>query len=142
VVKKQTLIMSDSNSAENLLLYTIASSESDIHLCLLINKIFKISLSLSEDFEVVSKNFSNKFRKYEFENEEDGEKFILLSNRNNSGQVLMPEFKKIDFILLIISETPAANYEKRIQLLKDDNAIAAIFKIDPTSVKSFGKLKI
>jgi hypothetical protein len=111
-------------------------------LCLLINKLFKISLSLSDDLIVPFKPEPAGFRRYEFENDEEGEKFILLLNRNSSGKYLMPEFKKIDYIFLIISEMSGIGYDKRIQLLKDNSAITAIFKIDPASVKSFNKLKI
>ena len=138
---KKTLRLSNIDDNKNILLFTIASSESDIHLCLLINKIFKISLSLSEDLIGPFNSSSTGFRKYEYEKIEE-EKFILIINRNSSGKILMPELKKIDYIFLIISEIPATSYDRRIQQLKEDNTITAIFKLDPVTVKSFSKLKL
>jgi hypothetical protein len=142
VIKKETLKVANLDNDENVLLFSIASSESDIHLCLLINKIFKISISLADDLIVVSKKESTGFRKYKFENAETGEKYILLLNRNSSGKFLITEFKKIDFIFLIISEMHDSIYDKPIQRLKNENTIAAIFKIDPKTIRSFNKLKL
>ena len=142
MIKKETLRVADFDNDENIMLFSIASSESDIHLCLLINKIFKISLSLSDDLIVVSKKESTGFRKYEFENAETGEKYILLLNRNSAGKFLMSEFKKIDFIFLIISEMPGSIYDKPIQRLKNENTISAIFKINPDTIRSFNKLNL
>jgi hypothetical protein len=141
VVKKEILKVSNFDDNDNISLFTIASSETDIHLCLLINKIFKISLSLSDDLLVPAKTGPAGFRKYEFENDEAGEKFILLLNHNSSGKFLLPEFKKIDYVFLIISEMDGKAYEKRIKLLKENTALTALFKIDPATVKSFGKIK-
>jgi hypothetical protein len=142
VIKKEILKVSNFDDNENVLLYTIASSEADLHLCILINKIFKIKLSLSDDLVVPSKPEPAGFRKYLFENEEEGEKYFLLLNRNNSGKFLLPEYKKIDYILLIVTEMNAGRYDKALQQLKGNRAITAIFKIDPLTVKSFNKLKI
>ena len=142
MTKKETLKVSNFDDNENILLFTIVSSESDIHLCLLINKIFKISLSLSDDIIVPSKNESFGFRKYECEDPEEGEKFILLVNKNNSGKYLFPEFKKIDYIFIVISEMPNISYDKRLLHFKEDKAVSAFFKIDHLKVKSFSKIKL
>jgi hypothetical protein len=142
VAKKEKLRVSNFEDFGNILLYTIASSETDIHLCLLINRIFKISLSLSDDIVLLSKQGPAVFRKYEFENGGENEKFILALNRDNSGNYLLPEFKKIDFVFMIISEMPGTTYQISVQGLKAESAITAIYKIDPLSVKSFGKIKL
>jgi hypothetical protein len=142
VVKKETLKVTDFAKDENILFNTISSSGTDIQICLLINEIFNIKLSLTDDLIVKIKDQSVNFSKYLFENDHEGEKFILYKNRNQEGMFLLPEFKKIDFIFLIISEINAANYSNKFSKLRKNSEISAIFKIDPITVKNFSRLNI
>jgi hypothetical protein len=140
VAKKETLKIVENEILENIALYTIASSETDIRLCMLINKVFQINLSLADDMVVKDSNLTLSFKKYSYEEEVEGEKYILLTNQHPSGKYLFPEYKKIDFIFIISSETNRMKYDAQIKNLKENQGISAVFKLDPSSVKSYKRL--
>jgi hypothetical protein len=141
VTKKATLRLSDEDK-EKVILFTITSSESDIRMCMLINQVFKINMSLSDDLIIKFATETIGFRKYQFEEEIEEEKFTLLVNRHFSGKYLFPEYKKIDYIFVISSELNANHFERQIKALKDLSGVSAIFKIDPSTVKSFKRIVI
>lgn len=142
MTKKETLKLSDIGNNEKIVLYTFASSESDIKMCMLINKVFHINMSLSEDLIIKSASESINFKKYCYEEEIEGEKYTLLLNQHPTGKFLFPEYKKIDYILIISSESNRQQFEHQIKILKEVPGISAIFKMDPSSVKSFRKLAL
>jgi hypothetical protein len=140
-VKKEVLKLADKNFQEDVLLYAISSSESDIRICQIINRILKINLALTESLEITKKNSVHHFRRYVFESEEEIEKFLLIVNRSE-GNYLFPEIEKIDFILVIITESPKEPFDTDIQKLKLLPEIAAIYKVDQFTLKSFNKLTL
>jgi hypothetical protein len=140
VAKKETLKLSGLENKERVILYTIASSESDIRLCMMINKAFRVSMSLSDDLLVSISSEYVRFKRYQFEDDTEGEKFILLINRHPSGKFLLPEFKKIDYILIISTSVNEHQFDDAIRTLKENNGISAIFKIEHKSVRSFKRI--
>jgi hypothetical protein len=138
VTKKETLRLANDDQGK-VLLYNIACSESDIRMCMHINKVFQIQMSLSEDLIVKISNESVGFRKYQYIDETEDEKYTLIINQH-AGKYLFPEYKKIDFILIINSEMNSQSYEDKIKRLKEQEGISAIFKTDPASVKSFKRI--
>jgi hypothetical protein len=139
-VKKETLRLSRIDQDDNVLLYGIVSSDSELQVCRAINTVFGISLSLTDDIVISGKTSPVIYRKYYFENEENSEKFILIGNRNQTNY-LLPELKKIDYIFLIISESSASDFLNSFQLLKANPGISAVFILDPASVKSFHRIQ-
>ena len=133
--------MSPADLEENRLLYSMVSSESDLQICMLINKCLEISLALDEDIVIKRKSRDIRFRKYMYENDELIEKYILFSNYAE-GEYLFPELKKNDFLLLISTESVTANLEDRVSQLRTLPQISGIFKIEPSSIKSLRKIKI
>jgi hypothetical protein len=140
-VKKEVLKFSENDLSSNVILYAISSSQSDIHLCQLINKSFGIALALSEPLEITKKNSTLHFTRYEFISDEEIDKFHLIINRS-SGHYLFPELKKIDYFLIISSESPIEPIDSAIQELKSYTGISAVYKLEPAALKSFGKLQI
>ena len=123
----------------NTLLFAIASAESDLQICLLLNRALSINLSLSENLDVNFKKSIISFRQYTYEGEEGIEKYRLFLNRNSTNY-LFPELKQIDFILLIQSEGLLLTAENKINQLKSNPTFTVIYKLDPSTLKSFRKL--
>lgn len=140
-MKKATLKLSSAEMEEDRMLFSIVSSETDLQICMLINSCLDIKLALGEDISVKRKSRIIPFRKYIFENDELIEKYVLISNFVE-GEYLFPELKKIDFLLLITTESVMANIENRVYQLKTLPEISGIFKIKPESIRSLRKIKI
>lgn len=140
-MKKETLKVADNDLQDDLLLYAISSSESDIRICQTINRILGINLALAESLSVSKGKKVFKYRRYIYESEEEIEKFLLLVNRNE-GIFLFPELKKIDYIFIVITESPKAPIEDYMQRLKVLPEITALYKVDQLTLKSFNKIPL
>ncbi len=128
-----------SSGSESNLLFAIASAESDLRICMILNQTLFINLSLAENLQLMRKQRIISFRRYSYEGEEGIEKYSFFINRNGSDY-LLPEIKKIDFILHIQSEGPLASLENLIQQLKAIPEITAVYKLDHKVFKSFERL--
>jgi hypothetical protein len=140
VVKKETLKLAHLRLDENVLIYTISSAESDIRVCGIINKIFNIGLSLTDDLVVTIKSSTVNFRRYQHESDEGIEKYMFLVN-HSQGYYLLPELKKIDYIFLILTESLTLDINAPLEQLRINPGISAVFSLDPSSLKSFSRIK-
>jgi hypothetical protein len=140
-LKKETLKISSTDLEGNRLLFSIVTSESDLQLCMLLNKYLSISLALADELELERKSRVIRFRKYVFENEELIEKYILFSNYSD-GEYLFPELKKNDYLLLINTEASVNSIEINVSRLRQLPEISGIYKIEPSKIKSFRKIRI
>jgi hypothetical protein len=140
-MKKEILRVQSYNTNDNISLYTIASPESDLFVCATINQCFGIHLSLSDDLVVKIKSIQVPFRRYQYEMEDTGEKILLVVN-NSNNHVLLPEFKKIDYLLIVISGDSIPNYSHQLNNLRTTHGINAVIYVNPSEVKSFKKLVI
>jgi hypothetical protein len=138
-VKKETLRINDSDLHENVLLFAISSSESDIRICRLINDILHINLVLTENLEIINKNRTLAFRRFMWESHEEIEKYVLVVNKG-SGSAIFQELTKIDFLLFITTESPKGHIEEAMQLVRNLPEISAIYKVDPRSLKNFNRI--
>ena len=73
-MKKQKLKVDYSDIQENVKLYSIASTESDIRICYILNQILGINLSLAEDMKIQNKDALLSFRNYYYESDDGSEK--------------------------------------------------------------------
>jgi len=133
------LKLSPEDADENTLMFSMVSSESDLQICMILNRVLNISLAMAGDVIVKRKSGQIHFRKYIFENEDMVEKYILFSNYSG-GEYLFPELKKNDFLLYINTEAVMTVIEERITQLKILPEISGVFKIDPSRIKSFHKI--
>lgn len=138
-MKKNHLKVDNLNVQDNINLYSIASSESDIRICYILNQILGINLSLAEDLVIKNKNSQQSFRNYYYESDHGTEKYYLILN-NNAGIHLLPELKKIDYIFLTIADTSIYGMEASIQKIKNQAGISAVIPIDSNKIKSFSKI--
>jgi hypothetical protein len=139
-VKKETLRLSRLDKDETVLLYSIVSAETELQVCRIINNVFGISLSMTDDLITPSKASIPGFKKYYFENEEGSAKYLLIVNRIQNNY-LLPELKKIDYIFIIISDSSPSDFADEIQQLKASTGISAVFSQDPASIKSFNRIQ-
>lgn len=140
-MKKAILKDKRTDQFKNLLVYAISSVESDLRICMVLNQTLNINLTLSEDCEVISKKDKAYFRRYYHESDEGIERINLFINRN-SNNFLIPELKKIDFLLAIQTEAPTSGLEIALQNLKKSPEITVISKIDPSSLRSISRIII
>ena len=138
-MKKTTLKLSESARSGNTLLFAIASTESDLNICRLLNQVLSINLSLAENLELIIKKNPVSFRRYSFEEDEGIEKYSLILNSNGMNY-LFPEIRNIDYLLLVQSEGYLTSIENLIDQLKSAPGITAVYKLDSSSLKSFNKL--
>jgi hypothetical protein len=140
-VKRKRLKVDDAEIRDKARLYSIASSESDIRICYILNQILDIDLSLAEDIVIQNKNLVLKFRNYYYESDHGTEKYYLIINRSDSN-FLFPELKKVDYIFMTIADTIISGMESSIQKIKSQAGISAIIPIESGKIKSFNKIKL
>lgn len=140
-MKKTTLKQKKTHQTDKLLVYAISSAYSDLLICQKINQWLKINLSLDTDHKIIVKNMTISFRRYSFEFEEGIEKYFLYVNENQ-GHFLFPELKKVDFILIIYTETESQSIRDLLQELKREKEFTVLYRVPVSSVKSLSKIEI
>lgn len=117
------------------ILIGIASGFKDYRLCFELNRALELNMERTEEHTLhVGKNNSQlKFDRFEFINEYE-QQFILLSNRNET-QMLIPELKMIDF-LLMINPSEGIDKEQFLKIIKEITLVNAVFLFDVKELKS------
>lgn len=139
-VKKKLLKVDNSVIQDKISLYSISSSESDIRICYVLNRILGINLSLADNIILQNKDSKQGFRNFFYESEHGTEKYYFILNRNG-GNYLFPELKRIDFVFLIISDTDISGLESIILSIKEQPEISALIPVDPSRIKSLSKIR-
>jgi hypothetical protein len=117
------------------LLYGIVSQEKPHRLVWFLNKISPYHFSRVDDYEIeiASKLFA--FAQYTFNDEENHITYILIINKDES-QLLIPELKNFDYLLLIKG---AINFFEE-EMLKDNiktiPTVQIIFEVETEKLKS------
>ena len=140
-MKKQILKNTTSTGYEQTQVYTLASVASDLKVCWIINNIIGINLSLAEDVRIASTSNPESFKRYQFVNEDESEKYSLVINRYE-GNILIPELKMIDYLFIIQSQNKFFSVENKISEIKKHPEINAFIRIDPDSIRSFNRILI
>lgn len=138
-MRKSILKVEHTTHNDEILLFALVSAESDLRICLTLNRELGINLSLTDSLEVTIKKTIVSFRRYSYEGDEGIEKYNLFINRNGSSY-LLPELQKIDYILMVQSEGSLSGIEKGVIQLKLLQEFTAIYKLDHNSLKSFDRL--
>lgn len=140
-MKKEILKNTTSSEYEQTHVYTLVSVESDLKICWIINNIFGINLSLSEDVKISLSGNPKSFKRYQFVTDNESERYLLVINRYE-GNVLVSELKKIDYLFIIQSQNKFFSVENKIPEIKKHQEINAFIRIDPESIRSFNKILI
>ncbi|RRJ90019.1 IPExxxVDY family protein [Flavobacterium macacae] len=143
-------------------LIAIHTSLEDFRLAYFINQQLPIILSRSNDeIGVTTKEGEAMFAKFGFEDVSKDINWTLIQNKNeiivrkksddqnlfldenveiNNKVYLLPELKKVDFLLKIENNFSTYNLEEIIQKLNNIDWISTVYEVDPDSIKSKNNL--
>lgn len=119
------------------LLFGISSHVKDYRLCGAVNNKLGIDLERQEDVVIPlpeSEEF-NGFSHYVYLDEENGLKYIVLSNRGDISY-LIQEQKQADYFLLIEGTTEELDKNKLMNKLKEIDHVLTIYELDPNKLQS------
>lgn len=121
----------------------INSGMEDYRLCLHLNQYLKWKFKRVDNIEFYSPQIKGfkRFNVYKFKNETDLYTVELIQNKN-SGNILIPELKNIDFLFLLNGEDDY--FEKTIftESLLNTPGVQSVIPIDINSLKSKHNLLI
>lgn len=138
LAKKETLQLSDIQGAKKNVLYALISDHSELKVCMELNRLFHLQLTLDEPAVSTSRDVNRSFRRYTYEHEDVIEKYTLLVNRQD-GQVLFSALKQIDYLLILIAEKIPSGLENGLRTLRDQKIFNAVNPIDISRVKGLQK---
>ena len=117
------------------MLYGIVSQEKPHRLVWFFNKIYPYQFSRVDDYEIeiASKLFA--FAQYTFNDEENHITYILIINKGES-QLLIPELKNFDYLLLIKGAINFFEEETLKKNIKTIPTVQIIFEVETGKLKS------
>lgn len=121
----------------------INSSMEDYRLCQFLNQQLKWQLKRVQDIEFYSPQIKGvkHFNTYKFINETDFYTVELIQNKN-SGNILIPELKNIDFLFLLKGEKDYFDKEAFVHSLAETPGVQSVMTIEVHSLKSKHNLLI
>jgi hypothetical protein len=125
------------------LLLGMSSTENDYRLIWQINKQLGFEFIKTDNHKIKAKGSlpELEFSHYIFEHEDLYLVFRIISNKSPDG-VLMEELKNIDFLLIVQGKIEDANINELVSGLKSIEHIQAVFRIDPSGLKSRERLLV
>lgn len=140
-MSKKVLRLEEEDLPDFLILGLVTGTK-DYKLCYEINKLLGIELSMINDIELPAGRPGSQTYHSCFEySGSDNELYLVLGNkdRNHTGQFL-PEFKNIDFFLIIVNPSPWFEKSETIRKLRDIHQISGVYDIQPEQVKSINNI--
>ncbi len=156
------LNIEDFDYDEKYALIAIHTSLEDYRLCYFINQILKINLKKSDkDIFISNKNGETYFSKFHFDDLKKDIYWHLVQNKNkitikennvnfnlfqdttqeiSTKVYLLPEFKKIDYLLKIDNENQKINEVEIATLLNSNERISTVYPIDLNTIKNKNNL--
>lgn len=113
----------------------ISSHENDYRLSWAINEDLGIELKRTSNYTLFNKKLNSniEFTQYEYQNETTEIKFLLISNRSETG-ILIPEHKNIDYFLVLVGLNDGLL--AYLQKVKAISIISLALPIDISTLKS------
>lgn len=152
----------DDDVEEEFILIAIHCSEEAYKMAYLLNKQVSLQLRRREvDLDFSENGLDSLFPLFEFENLNDYKTYFLVANKHksvaahisSSGSLfgdeiqedvvttyLLPEHKKVDFFLKIISESGSVSEKKIVTQLNDIQQVISAYSIDKNSIKNSNNL--
>jgi hypothetical protein len=132
----KTILKLDQDDQFDFILIGIVSQHRDYRLCHELNTTLEIELSRGNDYEIFNGKRMEKvsFSFYHYQTEED-DHYYLFSNKGKQGY-LVPEQKKIDYLLMIRENVKRIAEPELINRLKELKVVLGVFKIDTKNLKS------
>ena len=119
-------------------LICIISSLKDYRLCWAINRALNIELAREEEELKISNEKKRQeayFNQFYYEDEINFLQYHLLANKS-AGAFLLPEFKQVDYILMLRGDAAEEAEEDILQQLKSLAGIEALFATNPAELRS------
>ena len=134
--KKKRLLEWDESSDQNNFI-GIVSSSSHLGFVHNLNKTEYFDFERSADFEKIIENETLYFIKYEHEDSDNSNRYVLLKNKGIGG-TLGKEFKGLDFILVQNTEN-AESLNTIKEFLLSQKFIQAVVEIGSSKISEFNK---
>lgn len=117
------------------LLYGIVSQEKPHRLVWFLNKIYPYHFSRVDDYEIEINSKLCAFAQFTFIHEENHTTYTLIGNRDES-QLLIPELKNFDYLLLIKGAVDFFEEETLKEHIKTIPTVQIIFEVETEKLKS------
>ncbi|MFN8260316.1 MAG: IPExxxVDY family protein [Chitinophagales bacterium] len=129
--------------AFDFIIWGINSNIEDYRLCIFLNQHLKWNFKRVHDIEFYSPQIKavKHFNAYKYKNDADLYTVELIQNKN-SGNILIPELKNIDFIFLLNGEEEYFDKETFTDALSKIAGVQSVLPIDVNSLKSKHNLLI
>jgi hypothetical protein len=136
MAKQQVYRLGSTDQEYDFILTGIICQRKDHKLCYELNSRLGINLAKCEDYELF---FSNRkshssFARFRYKSQ-DGDDFVLLSNKGTRG-TLLQEQPQLDYLLMITQNQPNDHYVNIVKTLKDIEIILGAFSLDPEQLPS------
>lgn len=119
------------------ILVGIVCHAKDYRLCFEINRELEIDLERIDDLEIISgKNKSGRFALFRYDDEEQLKTYYIVSNKNATGMLLIPEQKTTDFFMLLKGSFGPAEKKEILDRLKKIALVLSAFEVDASKLKS------
>jgi hypothetical protein len=133
-IQKVKRIQLNVENNEKLFLFGIVSAEPDYKLSLALNKKMGISLKNISPLNLSDESGNEiSFSRFSYTNLSDDAVYNLISNRSGK-QFLLKKLKNIDYIFQVHSTGSDNNNSKVTSLLRETEAVNAVFVIDTTTL--------
>ncbi len=118
-------------------LISIVSSFKDHRICWQINNALNIDLERRPDLEISNskKRDLHYFTLYAFEDELNFLQYYLIGNKSD-GAYLLPELKRVDYLLMMKGDAAGLMKYDVIHTLKYMNGVVTFFESEPAKLKS------
>jgi hypothetical protein len=114
----------------------------DYKLCYEVNRTLGIELSRCNDIDLAAgrPGASTYHACFEFRGN-DGDLYLVIGNRdrNHTGHFL-PEYKNVDYFLIVANPSPWFDRPQTIKLLRDIPHLSGVYDIQPSQVKSVNNI--
>jgi hypothetical protein len=117
------------------LLYGIVSQERAHRLVWFLNKIYPYNFSRVDDYEIEIASKLCAFTQFTFTDEENHTTYTLIGNRDES-QLLIPELKTFDYLLLIKGAINFFEEDILKENIKTIPTVQIIFEVETEKLKS------
>lgn len=117
------------------LLFGIVSTEKPYRLAWQINQVYPYDFERINDYQVELNDKPCSFFTYRFIHEENHTTYFILSNKDDN-QLLLPDLKNFDYLVLISGATDFFDTEKFKDDLNSVRGIQLIYSIDVNTIKS------
>ncbi len=118
-------------------LICLISSLKDYRLCWAINRSLNIELSREDELKISNEKKRKEayFNQFHYEDPINFLHYHLLANKS-AGAFLLPELKRVDYLLMLRGDAAEETKEEILQQLKNLAGIEALFAANPAELRS------